>query len=121
MTSQAKSTTYKRASNRWAALHARIEAHASLLVDQGDLVLKAKGANRYWHLRFLLPADEQGHRRHRSLYVGRERDQELVARVQALVESYREPRRQIQEIARYVSVIRTLNRGVRATARRLGA
>jgi hypothetical protein len=117
MTSTRSTRRYKHPEQRWEALRARIEAHASLLVDQGDPVLKTIGAKRYWYLRFLLPADGRGHRRHRSLYVGREHDQELVARVRALLESYREPSRLIREIAGYLRVVRILGQGVQAAAR----
>jgi hypothetical protein len=121
MTSQPTSTRavrhYKQPEQRWEALRARIEVHASLLVDQGDLVLKANGANRYWYLRFLMPANERGHRRHCSVYVCGEGDQMLVARVRALLEGYREPKRQIQEIAGYVRMVRTMSNGMRAAVR----
>jgi hypothetical protein len=120
VTSQAKKQN-NRPSDRWQALLVKIEAHAALLVDQGNLVLKAIDGKHYWYLRFLLPADERGHRRHCSLYVGRECDLEIVPRVRALLDGYREPRRQIREVAGYVRVIKRLTRSTRATACHLEA
>ena len=111
---------YRRTHNRWEPLSARIAAHASLLMEQGDLVLKKIGTHRYWYLRFLLPANPQGQRRHCSLYVGREADRELVARVLMLLEQIREPKHQLNEIARYVQFMTKLCRALQLTARTLG-
>lgn len=111
---------YKRADDRWASLSARIREYSPLLVNQGDLVLKQIGARRYWYLRFLLPADERGHRRHKCLYVGREGDLELVGRVQSALDECRTSRHHIEEIAGYGRIMRSMNRALRAAGRRHG-
>jgi hypothetical protein len=110
---------YKRPEERWETLRAKIQAYASLLATQGELVLKIIDGNPYWYLRFLLPPDKQGHRRQRSVYVGRKCDEAIVARVRALLEGYREPTRQIKELSRYVRLLRSLNRASQAAAWRL--
>lgn len=113
---------YKRPNDRWDSLRARIQEHALLLVNQGDLVLKQIDAKHYWYLRFHLPADGRGHRRYRSLYVGRECDQELVVgRVRGLLEGFRQPRRQIEEIAGYVRVVTAMTRALRGASRHVPA
>jgi hypothetical protein len=84
---------------RWAALRAKIAAHAPLLATQGVLVRKPLGAGRFWYLRFLLPADATGRRRQTSLYIGKESDAELVAGTRQLLEAYRQPRRWVEEVA----------------------
>jgi hypothetical protein len=110
---------YKCPEERWEALRARIQAHASLLATQGELVLKIIDGNPYWYLRFLLPEDDQGHRRQRSVYVGRKCDNAIVARVRGLLKGYREPGRQIQELTRYVRLLKSLGRASQAAAGRL--
>jgi hypothetical protein len=88
-------------------------------MNQGDLVLKRIGTKRYYDLRFLLPEDQRGQRRHCSLYVGRESDQELVARIRDLLEHIREPRQQIEEIARYVQIAKMMRYALQSAAREL--
>ena len=108
---------YKRVDDRWESLSAQIKEYAPLLVGQGDLVLKKIGVNRFWYLRFLLPPDEKGHRRHRSVYVGREADIELVARVRALLDDCRAPRRWVKELDVCVKLAAVLNRVVESSRR----
>jgi hypothetical protein len=110
---------YKRADDRWASLSAQIEEYAPLLVCQGDLVLKRIGPNRYWYLRFLLPPDEGGHRRHRSVYVGRESDADLVARVRALLDDCRRSRQWLKELDACLKLAAMLNRVMWRSTRRL--
>jgi hypothetical protein len=117
----AKTLRYKRADERWASLAAKIAAHAPLLFGQGDLVLKRIGANRYWYLRFLLPPDEMGHRRHRSVYVGRASDEDLVARVRALLDDCRRSRQWIKELDACVRLAAILKRVVQCSSRRIRA
>jgi hypothetical protein len=99
-----------------------INTLAPILMNQGDLVLKRIGTKRYYDLRFLLPEDQRGQRRHCSLYVGREgreSDQGLVARIRDLLEHIREPRRQIEEIARYVQITKIMRYALQSAAREL--
>ena len=105
----------KRANARREALSREIEAHAPLLIDQGVLVLKRIGARRFWYLRFMLPADETGHRRHCCLYVGRESDEELVARVRTLLEHCRAPQQGLQELSAYVKIAEMLQGAIQAS------
>jgi hypothetical protein len=105
--------------DRWDALAAAIEANAILLATQGDLILKKNSSGSYWYLRFLMPPGPDGHRRHRALYVGRQDDQELVARVRALLERIRGPRRVRQELTGYVRIAAEIERSVQRSLRSL--
>jgi hypothetical protein len=102
---------------RWPALRARIAAHAPLLARQGVLVRKRLGTGYFWYLRFLLPADATGHRRQTSLYIGKESDEELVARVRQLLEDYRQPRRWVEEVAACAAFAASLKALLRRSAR----
>ena len=81
--------------NRWERLLRVVEAHADILAERGSLVRKQHRQRIFWFLRFFV--DENGRRRHRSLYVGGEHDP-LVDRVRLRLDSYRQPRRWRQEI-----------------------
>jgi hypothetical protein len=108
---------YKRAEDRWPALAAEIEGQSHLLIGQGNLVLKKIGTNRFWYLRFLLPPDETGHRRFRSLYVGRESDAELVSRVREALDQCRAPRKWIEELNTCVRLAAMLSLAVQSSKR----
>ena len=107
--------SYKHADARVEKLTTEIDANAHLLANRGVLVRKKIGANRFWYLRFLLPPDETGHRRHRCLYVGRECDKELVARVRALLEKCRAPRQRLQELDACGKLAKLLARAVQTS------
>ena len=94
--------------NRWIALRARIVANADLLADQGSVILKTVRGRKYWALRFKLAADAGTHRRHATIHIGVESDQDLVARVRALLASFREPRHWADEVGRYAFVAASL-------------
>jgi hypothetical protein len=110
---------YKRGEDRWPALAAEIESHSLLLVGQGNLALKKIGTNRFWYLRFSLPPDETGHRRYRSVYVGRESDAELVSRVREALDQCRAPRKWIEELDACVRLAAILCRAVQRCKREL--
>ena len=117
--SRATAKRRRRADERWESLAAAIETHSALLADQGDLVLKKIGKKRYWYLRFLLPADDKGHRRHCSAYVGRESDEELLMRVRTQLERCRALRRAVEELTGYANAAAMLTRAVQRVTRRL--
>ena len=108
-----------RADQRWESLAATIDTHSALLADQGDLVLKKIGKKRYWYLRFLLPADDRGHRRHCSLYIGRESDAELLTRVRSQLEHCRALRRAVEELHAYANAAAMVTRAVEGATRQL--
>jgi len=101
MTSKAKPAGQNKTERRWSVLREKLAAHASLLAEQGVLTLKTMKGRRYWYLRYMLPADEAGRRRHGSVYVGREADREIVGQVRQLLQRYRDRRLWIKEVASY--------------------
>jgi hypothetical protein len=117
--SNATAKRRRRADQRWESLAATIDTHSSLLADQGDLVLKKIGKKRYWYLRFLMPADHSGHRRHCSLYIGRESDAELLTHVRSQLERCRSLRRTVEELNGYANAAAMLTRAVEGATRQL--
>jgi hypothetical protein len=95
---------------RWDKLRAKIECHTLLLRKQGDVVLKTIKGRRYWYLRFLLPRGETGRRRHASIYIGAESDEELLARTRRLLEWYQAPTQLAKELHAAANFAGALNR-----------
>ena len=89
---------------RWEAFKVKIAVHSSLLATQGTLVLKRIGLRQFWYLRFLLPADANGRRRHRSVYLGPATDHEFLSRTRQLLEEYRQPRLWVAGVSAYAAL-----------------
>ena len=60
------------------------------------MVAKGGAGRRYWVVRFR--AQEERQRRLRSIYIGRDVEQELLARTKRLLEEIRAPARLLREI-----------------------
>ena len=102
---------------KWSALLARIQPHAELLGKQGRIALKTRNTRRYWVLRFELPRDSEGHRRNCTIYIGREKDVELVSRTLNLLCHFRDRCSRVEEMAIFARVAASWTAVLRRLAR----
>ena len=84
---------------RWAALRAKLEAHADALVTQGVLVSRVASGRRVWKVRLVVRVG--GRRVHRAIYVGGDDQPELLERARRLLELYRAQGRWGEEVAAF--------------------
>ena len=84
---------------RWAALRAKLEAHADDLATQGVLVSRVASHRRVWKVRLVVRVG--GRRVHRAIYVGGDDQPELLERARRLLELYRAQGRWGEEVASF--------------------
>ena len=83
--------------HRWAAIRAKLEAHADDLATQGVLVSRVASGRRVWKVRFVIR--EGGRRVHKAVYIGNQ--PELLERARRLLELYRAQGRWGEEVAAF--------------------
>lgn len=102
---------------RWPALRDRLLANEPWLLHQGALVAKPSDGKWYWQLRFDVTQD--GRTVHRAIYVGREKDSELLRRTRELLADIRRRVEWPTEAAGFVVMARALNRFLRRRVPRM--
>src|SRR5262249_22038385 len=84
---------------RWSRLRERLEAHADRLTHRGCLVLRPADGCRVWTVRFNDPFE--GRMIFRSIYVGTERQTELLRRTRFWLGARRSRAHWPKELAAY--------------------